>query len=117
VAPNAFSGAIRKARHQGGRAGQRGFVSRETNLHRAEIAIRRLQPGAARGVREDHAGRRAWVCRSANAAMWALSKSGVKIVHEDGMIERWRSPRLPAWEVPRRDPAERRQLAPDVAAQ
>jgi hypothetical protein len=38
------------------------------------------------------------------------------IVHEDGTIERWRSPRLPAWEVPRRDPAERRPLAPDVAA-
>jgi hypothetical protein len=53
--------------------------------------------------------------------MWALYKSGVRfrtIVHEDGTIERWRSPRLPAWgKVPRRDLAERRPLAPDVAAQ
>jgi hypothetical protein len=52
--------------------------------------------------------------------MWALYKSGVRfrtIVHEDGTIEHWRSPRLPAWEVPRRDPAERRPLAPEVAAQ
>jgi hypothetical protein len=33
-----------------------------------------------------------WVCRSANAAMWALRESGVQfrtIVHEDGTIERW----------------------------
>jgi len=52
--------------------------------------------------------------------MWALYKSGVRfrsIVYEDGTIECWRLPRLPAWEVPRRDPAERRPLAPDVAAQ
>jgi hypothetical protein len=30
---------------------------------------------------------------------------------------RWRHPRLAPWEVPRRDPAEPRPNAPDVAAQ
>jgi hypothetical protein len=36
--------------------------------------------------------------------MWALAQSGVRfreIVHEDGTIERWQSPELPAWEVPK----------------
>ena len=49
------------------------------------------------------------VCRSADAAMWALSKSGVKfrvIVNKDGTVERWQQPRLEPWEVPRRDPSE-----------
>ena len=46
--------------------------------------------------------------------MWALAKSGVRaIVHEDGTIERWQQPELPAWEVPKRDPHERRPRAPD----
>jgi hypothetical protein len=57
-----------------------------------------------------------WVCRSANAAMWALYKSGVPfhtIVYEDGTIECWQQPELPAWEVPKRDPHERRPRAPD----
>jgi hypothetical protein len=57
-----------------------------------------------------------WVCRSANAAMWALAQSGVPfrtIVHEDGTIERWQQPELPAWEVPKRNPHERRPRAPD----
>ena len=48
--------------------------------------------------------------------MWALRKSGVKfrtIVHEDGTIERWQQPELPAWEVPKRDPHERRPRAPE----
>jgi hypothetical protein len=61
-----------------------------------------------------------WECRSSNAAMWALRKSGVKfrtIVHEDGGIERWQQPRLAPWEVPRRDPAEPRPNAPEVTAQ
>jgi hypothetical protein len=47
--------------------------------------------------------------------MWALYKSGVRfrtIVHEDGTIERWQSPELPAWEVPKRNPQERRPRAP-----
>ena len=48
--------------------------------------------------------------------MWALYKSGVPfrtIVHEDGTIECWQQPELPAWEVPKRDPHERRPRAPD----
>jgi hypothetical protein len=38
-----------------------------------------------------------WERRSANAAMWALRKSGVKfrtIVNDDGTIERWQQPKL-----------------------
>jgi hypothetical protein len=56
-----------------------------------------------------------WVCRSANTAMWALAQSGVRfreIVHEDGTIERWQQPELPAREVPKRTPRERRPRAP-----
>src|SRR5262249_51213682 len=55
-------------------------------------------------------------CRSAHAAMWALRKSGVKlrtIAPEDDTTERWWQPRLAPWEVPRRDPAERRPNAPE----
>jgi hypothetical protein len=61
-----------------------------------------------------------WKCRSANAAMWALAKSGVRfreIVHADGTVEHWKKPRLADWEKPRRDPAEPRPLHPVVAAQ
>ena len=60
-----------------------------------------------------------WECRSANAAMWALSKSGVKfrtITHNDGRIEQWHQPKLAPWEVPRRDPAEPRPRAPQHPA-
>ena len=35
------------------------------------------------------------------------------IVHEDGTIERWQQPKLLAWEVPKRNPHERRPRAPD----
>jgi hypothetical protein len=48
--------------------------------------------------------------------MWALAQSGVPlrmIVHEDGTIERWQQPELPAWEVPKRNPHERRPRAPE----
>jgi hypothetical protein len=61
-----------------------------------------------------------WVCKSAHAAMWALKESGVRFrtfVRSDGSIERWRQPKLAAWEVPRRDPTERRPQHPAVAAQ
>jgi hypothetical protein len=47
--------------------------------------------------------------------MWALAQSGVRfreIVHEDGTIERWQQPELQAWEVPKRNPQERRPRAP-----
>ena len=61
-----------------------------------------------------------WVCKSARAAMWALKESGWKfcvIVCSDGSVERWRQPALEPWEVPRRDPAERRPQHPRVAAE
>jgi hypothetical protein len=71
-----------------------------------------------RAVREAmlRAGDEWWECRSAHAAMWALRKSGVKfrtIVHEDGKIECWQQPKLPAWEVLKRNPHERRPRAPE----
>jgi hypothetical protein len=62
------------------------------------------------------AGAQWWVCRSARAAMWALRKSGVKfrtLTNEDGTIERWQQPELQPWEVPKRNPHERRPRAPD----
>jgi hypothetical protein len=51
--------------------------------------------------------------------MWALRKSGVTFrtaSNNDGSAERWQPPKLPAWEVPKRNPHERRRRAPDVAA-
>ena len=62
------------------------------------------------------AGAQWWVCRSANAAMWALARSGVRfrtLTNDDGSRERWQPPRLPAWEVPKRTPHERRPRAPE----
>ena len=50
------------------------------------------------------------------AAMWALARSGVcfrTLTNNDGSPERWKPPRLPAWEVPKRNPHERRPRAPD----
>jgi hypothetical protein len=47
--------------------------------------------------------------------MWALVQSGVPfrtIAREDGTTERWEQPELPAWEVPKRNPHERRPRAP-----
>jgi len=47
--------------------------------------------------------------------MWALAQSGVHfrtIVREDSTIERWQQPELSAWEVPKRNPHERRPRAP-----
>jgi hypothetical protein len=35
------------------------------------------------------------------------------LVYEDGTIERWQDTELPAWEVPKRNPHERRPRAPD----
>jgi len=68
------------------------------------------------GERLLRSGARWWVCRSANAAMWALAKSGVRfrtLINDDGTIECWQQPELPAWEVPKRDPHERRPRAPE----
>jgi hypothetical protein len=53
---------------------------------------------------------------AASAAVWALRQSGARfctLVHEDGTIECWQQPELAAWEVPKRDPHERRPRAPD----
>jgi hypothetical protein len=33
--------------------------------------------------------------------------------NDNGALEHWQSPRLPAWEVPKRDPHERRPRAPN----
>jgi hypothetical protein len=52
----------------------------------------------------------------ANAAMWALARSGVRfrtLTRADGTLECWRLPRLPEWEVPMRNSHERRPRAPD----
>jgi hypothetical protein len=56
------------------------------------------------------------MCRSADAAMWALVESGVTfrvLTNDDGSTEHWQQPELQAWEVPKRDPHERRPRAPD----
>jgi hypothetical protein len=43
----------------------------------------------------------------------AISARRPRDRHEDGTIERWRQPELPTWEVPKRNPHERRPRAPD----
>jgi hypothetical protein len=84
-----------------------------------ELKSRRGQCSPSqRAVREAllRAGAQWAVCRSAKSAMCTLYESGVPfrtIVHEDGTIERWQQPKLPAWEVPKRNPHERRPRAPD----
>jgi hypothetical protein len=48
--------------------------------------------------------------------MWALANSGVcfrTLTNDDGTLECWEQPKLPEWEVPKRDPHERRPRAPD----
>jgi hypothetical protein len=60
-----------------------------------------------------------WECRSANAAMWALTESGVKfreLERSDGTVERWQQPELEEWEVPRQSPRERRPRHPALLA-
>jgi len=56
--------------------------------------------------------------------MWALAQSGVRsreTAHEDSTIECGQQPKLPAWEVPKRNPQERRPRSqrwePETAAQ
>jgi len=118
VAPSVTSGAMRKKR------GVKPGVPDDLVWYRGksiglELKSRRGQCSRSqRAVREAmlRAGAQWWVCRSARAAMWALRKSGVKfrtIVHEDGTLECWQQPKLPAWEVPKRNPHERRPRAPD----
>jgi hypothetical protein len=91
------------------------------------IGIEMKSPGgrcspSQRAVREEllRSGGEWWECRSANAAMWALTESGVKfgvITRPDGSRERWQQSKLAPWEVPRRDPAEPRPWHPEVREQ
>jgi hypothetical protein len=118
VAPSATSGAMRKKR------GVKPGVPDILVLYRGKLIAIKLKSRrgqcspSQRAVREAllRAGAQWWVCRSADAAMWALYESGVPfraIVHEDGTIECWQQPELSAWEVPKRNPHERRPRAPD----
>jgi hypothetical protein len=77
---------------------------------------------AQRLVREQmlRAGIKAWwQCRTAESAMWAIAKSGLKfraIVHEDGSLESWQQPPLEPREIPKTDPRERRPRPPSYWA-
>jgi hypothetical protein len=56
-----------------------------------------------------------WQCVTAESAMWALAKSGMKfrtLTNPDGSIETWQQPELEAWEQPKRDSRERRPKPP-----
>jgi hypothetical protein len=58
-----------------------------------------------------------WECKSARAAMFALQQSGLtfRAFHRsDGSVDCWRQPDLEPWEIPRRDPTERRPAHPEV---
>ena len=119
VAPSALSGAIRKQR------GVKPGVPDQLILYRGKLIAIELKSRGGKCSRPQRAAREGllragargwWVCRTARAAMWALRKSGVKFrtrANDDGTFERWQSPKLPAWEVPKRDPQERRPRAPD----
>jgi hypothetical protein len=118
VAPSVTNGAMRKKRRVKPDVPRRaGLVLREINRDRTEVQARTMQLVAAIGARAAAAGGRAVVgCRSANAAMWALAVPGVRfrtLNNDDGTIECWQQPKLPAWEVPKRDPHERRPPAPE----
>jgi hypothetical protein len=118
VASSALSGAIRKQR--GIKPGvpdvlvwyRRKSIGLELKSRRGQCSP------SQRTVREAllRAGAQWWVCRSARAAMWALAQSGVPfraLANADGALELWQPPALQAWEVPKRNPHERRPRAPD----
>jgi hypothetical protein len=120
VAASALAGAMRRKR------GVKPGVPDTLVWNRGRcIAIEMKSPGgrcspSQKVMRESllRAGCVWWECRSANAAMWALAKSGVRFreyIDEDGATARWRQPRLARWEVPRRDPTEERPQHPDIA--
>jgi hypothetical protein len=118
VAPSATSGAMRKKR--GVKPGVPDVLVWYCGKSIAvELKSRHGQCSQPqRAVREGllRAGAQWWVCRSAKAAMWALAQSGVPfrtIVHQDGTIECWQQPELPPWEMPKRNPHERRPRAPE----
>jgi hypothetical protein len=61
-----------------------------------------------RAVRELRAGAQWWVCRSADAAMWALVESGVTfrvLSSDDGSTEHRQQPKLAAWGGAEAEPA------------
>jgi hypothetical protein len=118
VAASATSGAMRKKR--GVKPGvpdvlvwyPGGSITIELKSRRGQCSP------SQRAVREAllRAGAQWWVCRSADAAMWALYESGVPfrvLSNDDGSTEHWQRPELAAWEVPKRNPHERRPRAPD----
>jgi hypothetical protein len=118
VAPSATSGAMRKKR------GVKHGVPDVLVWYRGksitiELKSRHGQCSRSQRLAREallRAGAQWWVCRSAQAAMWALAQSGVTfrtLVHNDGTLERWQPLGLPAWEVPKRNPHERRPRAPD----
>jgi hypothetical protein len=118
VARSASSGAMRRKR--GCKSGTPDtFVLYRGKLVTIEMKSRRGQCSPSQRLAREallRAGAQWWVCRSANAAIWALAQSGVPfrtIVHEDGTIERWQQPKLPAWEIPKENPHERRPRAPE----
>jgi len=119
VAPTRASGAVRKKR------GVKPGVCDVLVWHRGRsIGIELKAPGgrcsaSQRAAREAllRAGVEWWECRSASAAMWALAQSGVRFREWPGVSGadgRWCQPPLQPWEVPRRDPAEKRPLRWDV---
>jgi VRR-NUC domain len=122
VAPSAMSGLMRKRRGV-----KSGVPDTLVWYRRKSITIEMKSrsgrcSAAQRAAREAliGAGAEWWVCRTASAAMWALERSGVRfreLVHPDGRTQRWRQPRLARWEVPRRDPSERRPQHPAVLAE
>jgi hypothetical protein len=118
VAPSAASGAMRKKR--GVKPGVPDVLVWYCGISIAiELKSRRGQCSPSQRLAREallRAGAQWWVCRSANAAMWALVQSGVRfraITNSDGIIECWHQPELEPWEVPKRNPHERRPRAPD----
>jgi hypothetical protein len=118
VAPSVTSGAMRKKR------GVKPGVPDTLVLYRGkliaiELKSRRGQCSRSQRLTREallRAGAQWWVCRSAHAAMWALARSGVcfrTLTNDDGTLECWQQPELAAWEVPKRNPHERRPRAPD----
>ena len=121
VARSRLSGFMRKKR------GVRSGCPDNWILHCGRLICVELKSPVGRCSRAQRAVREAilaargswWMCLSANSAMCALAESGVKfrvIGHADGTTERWRRPKLEAWEIPRRDPRELRPMHPVVAA-
>ncbi len=122
VASSALSGAIRKQR------GVKPGAPRVLIWYRGKSIAIELKSRHGQCMLSQRAVRAAllwadvdwWVCRSADAAMWALYKSGVEFRAIVG--GRWQdraraTAQASALEVPKRDPHERRPRSPEVAAE